>query len=247
GHLAGPSVSVDAGSPTSPSIAFNGHATTGISHTTSAGIDGISVSVAGNEKFRVTDGSNSEASAKFLTRDAISLPSGTTSERPASPFNGDIRYNSETGRFEGYINGTWRDFDMVAANISGGYEQVLGTATVDLMTTGITTVYTVPGSVNGAIITKVILKVTSANPGASPTPAAVSIGTGNILKDNIVGNTPVTFGGSLTSAGRYAILHPLDGAVMPMGGDQVSINVQTAAGGSMTGLTVDVLVMGFEV
>ncbi|RMH19967.1 MAG: hypothetical protein D6698_05045, partial [Gammaproteobacteria bacterium] len=33
GHLAGPSVSVDAGSPTSPSIAFNGHATTGISHT----------------------------------------------------------------------------------------------------------------------------------------------------------------------------------------------------------------------
>ena len=36
----------------------------------------------------------------------LKVPSGTTAERPSSPVEGMIRYNSETGNFEGY-NGTW--------------------------------------------------------------------------------------------------------------------------------------------
>ena len=38
---------------------------------------------------------------------ALQLPSGTTAQRPASPTNGDIRYNSTTASFEGYANSAW--------------------------------------------------------------------------------------------------------------------------------------------
>lgn len=41
--------------------------------------------------------------------DAIVMPYGATSQRPASPVNGMIRYNSETGKFEGYQAGAWAD------------------------------------------------------------------------------------------------------------------------------------------
>jgi hypothetical protein len=38
---------------------------------------------------------------------AIRLPSGNDSQRPGSPANGDIRYNSEQSRIEGFSNGAW--------------------------------------------------------------------------------------------------------------------------------------------
>ena len=37
--------------------------------------------------------------------DALRLPSGNTAQRPGSPANGDIRYNSTTGAVEGYAGG----------------------------------------------------------------------------------------------------------------------------------------------
>lgn len=38
---------------------------------------------------------------------AANVPAGTTAQRPASPIEGMIRYNSTTGSFEGYSNGSW--------------------------------------------------------------------------------------------------------------------------------------------
>ena len=38
---------------------------------------------------------------------ALQLPSGTTAQRPTSPTNGDIRYNSTISEFEGYANSAW--------------------------------------------------------------------------------------------------------------------------------------------
>ena len=38
---------------------------------------------------------------------ASSVPSGTTAQRPASPVAGAIRFNSETGGFEGYNGTIW--------------------------------------------------------------------------------------------------------------------------------------------
>ena len=37
--------------------------------------------------------------------DAVRLPSGNSAQRPGSPANGDIRYNSDTGAVEGYAGG----------------------------------------------------------------------------------------------------------------------------------------------
>ena len=47
--------------------------------------------------------------------DALRLPSGTTGQRPGSPANGDIRYNSTTATIEGYSNGAY-------ANLASGSE-----------------------------------------------------------------------------------------------------------------------------
>lgn len=44
---------------------------------------------------------------------AIRLPSGTTAER-GTPANGDIRYNTDDARIEGYTNGGW------ASLVAGG-------------------------------------------------------------------------------------------------------------------------------
>ena len=39
---------------------------------------------------------------------STTLPSGTTSDRPASPVNGMLRYSTSLGLLEGYINGSWQ-------------------------------------------------------------------------------------------------------------------------------------------
>ena len=51
--------------------------------------------------------------------EGISIPKGTTDQRPASPAEGIIRYNSTTGRFEGYsknpndsANYMWRNIGI---------------------------------------------------------------------------------------------------------------------------------------
>ena len=35
------------------------------------------------------------------------IPAGTTGQRPGSPADGEIRYNTTTVGFEGYSNGAW--------------------------------------------------------------------------------------------------------------------------------------------
>ena len=41
------------------------------------------------------------------SKGAMQLPTGSTNERPTSPYDGIIRYNSELGQFEGYAQGVW--------------------------------------------------------------------------------------------------------------------------------------------
>ena len=41
------------------------------------------------------------------TTTALQLPVGTVAQRPGSPTNGDIRYNSDAAGFEGYAGGAW--------------------------------------------------------------------------------------------------------------------------------------------
>ena len=41
--------------------------------------------------------------------DSLRLPSGTTGQRPGSPANGDIRYNTTIGTIEGYAGGAYKN------------------------------------------------------------------------------------------------------------------------------------------
>lgn len=50
----------------------------------------------------------SPAGITFLGTGSTQLPSGTTAQRPGSPVNGMVRYNSDLTVIEGYVNGAWK-------------------------------------------------------------------------------------------------------------------------------------------
>ena len=47
------------------------------------------------------------SNVEINTEGYILLPSGSTAERPASPRDGMMRYNTTTVNFEGYVGGNW--------------------------------------------------------------------------------------------------------------------------------------------
>jgi hypothetical protein len=94
--------------------------------------------------------------------DAIRLPSGTDAQRPGSPANGDIRYNTDQARIEGYSNNGWAnlasgtelkdadedtkvnvepssDLDEIHFTIAGTKRAKISAATIELGVTGVST------------------------------------------------------------------------------------------------------------
>ena len=69
---------------------------------------------------------------------AIRLPVGTTSDRPATPVNGQIRFNTDTQRFEIYYN-AWQSIAIL-----GNVTIQKDTFTGDGVTTSFTLSYTPP-------------------------------------------------------------------------------------------------------
>ena len=65
------------------------------------------------------------------------IPAGTTAERPVSPANGQIRYNTTTAQFEGYQGGAWGQLGGGATG-GGGDEVFVENSRV------VTTNYTIP-------------------------------------------------------------------------------------------------------
>tara|TARA_R100001594_G_scaffold150668_1_gene213316 strand:+ start:9567 stop:10163 length:597 start_codon:yes stop_codon:yes gene_type:complete len=56
----------------------------------------------------------------FNSTGSIQLPSGTTAQRPGSPTNGDIRYNSSDHQVETYKNGSWENVGSGEGGATGG-------------------------------------------------------------------------------------------------------------------------------
>jgi len=56
----------------------------------------------------------------------VLVPKGTESERPASPTNGHLRYNTDDNEFELYSNGAWREVRYKEPNQIGITQQNLG-------------------------------------------------------------------------------------------------------------------------
>ena len=74
------------------------------------------------------------ASVKFSTAGlgiidgtkAIVVPSGTTAERPSTPANAQLRYNTDNNEFEVYENGAWKNLRYQEPNPIGIVQQNLG-------------------------------------------------------------------------------------------------------------------------
>ena len=94
--------------------------------------------------------------------DALRLPSGDDSQRPGTPANGDIRYNTDAATIEGYSNGGWAnlasgtqlidadedtsvnvepssDLDEIHFTIAGTKRAKIAGSTIEMGVTGIST------------------------------------------------------------------------------------------------------------
>ena len=88
------------------------------------------------------------------TTTALELPDGTTGQRPGSPVNGMIRYNTTLGTFEGYKNAVW---GAIGGGATGGgsddvfYENGQTVTTNYTLTTNKNAVTAGPVTVNSGV------------------------------------------------------------------------------------------------
>ena len=187
--------------------------------------------------------------------DAIRVPSGTTAQRPGSPANGDIRYNSTTSQIEGYSNGEFRS--MVGSGLAsieedtspqlGGNLDVKGFDIVSARSNE--NINITPNGTGSVVISKAdINSGTFDGTVGGTTPAAGSFttinSTGNVVLGDASGDSLTLNGGSLvlgnnvTVTGTFANL----GAVTTVdinGGtvDGATIGGASAGAGTFTTLT----------
>ena len=85
------------------------------------------------------------------------IPAGTTAERPVSPANGQIRYNTTTSQFEGYQGGAWGQLGGGATGAGGDevfQENSLIVTTSYTLSTGKNAMSVGPIQINsGAVVT----------------------------------------------------------------------------------------------
>jgi hypothetical protein len=85
------------------------------------------------------------------------IPAGTTAERPVSPANGQIRYNTTTAQFEGYQGGAWGQLGGGATGAGGDevfQENSLIVTTSYTLSTGKNAMSVGPIQINsGAVVT----------------------------------------------------------------------------------------------
>tara|TARA_B100001248_G_scaffold185343_1_gene141408 strand:- start:2358 stop:3968 length:1611 start_codon:yes stop_codon:yes gene_type:complete len=128
---------------------------------------------------RVGIGTASPATTLHISAtDSLRLPSGTTGQRPGSPANGDIRYNTTIGTIEGYAGGAYKnlasgsaiqdadedtkiqveessDEDVIRFDVAGSEIATIGAGGLSFTSGGITSNLTVTGNltVNGTTTT----------------------------------------------------------------------------------------------
>jgi hypothetical protein len=141
---------------------------------------------------------------------SATLPIGATSDRPVSPVNGMVRYNSTTAGFEGYTGGVWGPIGgggtvssiSAGTGLNGG--TITTTGTISIASTGVTA-----GSyTNPTLAINAQGQVTSAANGTAPV-TSVSGTAGAITATGFPAVTlnldnALAFGGKTISGGAYS-------------------------------------------
>lgn len=160
-----------------PGFAFAGDTDTGI---WSAGANILGLVAAGVEYLRVTT-----TGISFLGTGAITLPVGTTGQRPGSPADGMFRYNSSTKALDAYMNSAW--VSLLGVILGTAYAAKTTTyailATDDVIlydTTSASFTSTLPTAVGigGKVYTLILTNQTLANPLTIATTSSQTIGSG---------------------------------------------------------------------
>ena len=100
-------LAVENGTAAAPSIYFKDSGTdTGVY---SPGTDQVAITTGGTARLTVSSGGDTTFSGNVLLSGTgyLDLPAGATGDRPGSPNNGMIRYNTTLSTFEGYKAGAW--------------------------------------------------------------------------------------------------------------------------------------------
>lgn len=163
---------------------------------------------------------------------AIEVPTGNTSNRPGSPTNGAIRYNSDINDVEGFINNSWTPFSTGTTTI---------TLTGDVTGSGTSTIATTLATVNANVGTfasvtvngKGLVTAASAlsgdvtTSGAVATLATVNSNVGQFAVQTVNGKGLVTSATNLTVTGDVTGTSSGAGLALTLG--TVNANVGTFA------------------
>lgn len=122
------SVASDGQTPMTGQLNMNTHKIVGVTSGTASG-EAI--------EFAQFDTPTFNGNVTCLSSGFVLISAGTTAQRPVSPVNGQIRYNTDYGQFEGYQAGAWGQLGGGATGGGGDTVFVENTRVV-------TTNYTIP-------------------------------------------------------------------------------------------------------
>ena len=192
----------------------------------------------GNPTFAIAD------NAVFPGTESVQVPAGTTAQRPAVPVNGDIRYNTDTARFEIYAGSSWTTIgagDGTVTNVAGTVNQITVTNGTTTPQISIATNPVIPGT--GSI--SVPAGGTAARPG-TPVNGMIRYNTDSLVFEGYLNNAWTAFassgvgvltvntgtgltGGPITSTGTISIANTAVTA-----GSYTAANITVNAQGQLT-------------
>jgi hypothetical protein len=189
----------------------------------------------GAPTFKIAD------NAVFPGTESVQVPAGTTAQRPAVPVNGDIRYNTDTTRFEIYAGSSWTTIgagDGTVTNVGGTVGQITVANGTTTPVVSIATNPVIPGT--GSI--SVPAGGTAARPG-SPTNGMIRYNTDSLVFEGYLNNVWTAFASSGVGVLTVNTGTGLTGGPITSTGT-ISIDNTTVTAGSYTAANITVNAQG---
>ena len=189
----------------------------------------------GAPTFKIAD------NAVFPGTESVQVPAGTTAQRPAVPVNGDIRYNTDTTRFEIYAGSSWTTIgagDGTVTNVGGTVGQITVANGTTTPVVSIATNPVIPGT--GSI--SVPAGGTAARPG-TPTNGMIRYNTDSLVFEGYLNNAWTAFASSGVGVLTVNTGTGLTGGPITSTGT-ISIDNTTVTAGSYTAANITVNAQG---